>query len=394
VGSNPTSGLAKPVGMKELEEKIKELEKESQNLKQGFQLEKKKKELIDLGKESAKPDFWDNQEKARKTTRRISELEEEITVLEEITRRVRDIKDMIKIIAEGSEDFKSLEIEYQGLKKKIEKEKRKIFLSGKYDRSGAIITISSGAGGRDAEDWTAMLLRMYQKYCQTQSFETKIISQNFGEGGGPEGRIGIKEVSLEVIGLYAYGFLKNEYGIHRLVRISPFSSQSLRHTSFAKVTVLPVLAQSDFSEVRIKPEDLRIETFRASGPGGQYVNKRDSAVRVIHLPTGLRASSQSERLQGLNKEKAIQVLGSKLVQMKEEEQKKEIENIKNKRESKLTGQKDKNLSASWGSQRRSYILHPYRLCKDSQTGLETSQVESVLDGDIDDFIEEEIKKFS
>ncbi len=394
MGSNPTSGLAEHILMKELEEKIKKLKKESQDLKQGFSLKEKEATLARLEKESAIPDFWEDQERAKKISQDISALQGEIETLKGIAQRVKDLEEMVTLVPEESQEAKTLEGECQALKRKIDKEKKKIFLSERYDRLDAIITIYAGAGGRDAEDWAAMLLRMYQKYCQAQGFKTKIIAQRFGEGGGPEGRIGIKEVSLEIMGSYAYGFLKNEYGTHRLVRISPFSSQSLRHTSFAKVTVLPVLSQSDISAIKIKPEDLNIETFRASGPGGQYVNKRDSAVRIVHIPTGLKASSQSERLQGLNKEKAMQVIAGKLAQLKEQQQQKEIEKIKDKKEKELTGGSGKNLEASWGSQRRSYILHPYKLCKDNQTDLETSQVESVLDGNIDDFIEEEIKRFS
>ena len=185
---------------------------------------------------------------------------------------------------------------------------------------------------------------------------------------------------MEIKGDYAYGFLKNEQGIHRLVRISPFSGQALRHTSFAKVEVLPEIPKTDISKIKIRPEDLKIETFRASGPGGQYVNKRESAVRIIHLPTGLKASSQKERLQGLNKEKAMQVLAAKLFRFLQKEKEEKIQKVKGKK-----------VSAAWGNQRRSYILHPYKLCKDLQTGLETSDVEAVLDGDLGQFIEAEIR---
>jgi len=223
-------------------------------------------------------------------------------------------------------------------------------------------------------------LRMYQRYCQQKSFQTKIIHQSFGEGGGPEGRIGTKSVTLEIKGNYAYGFLKKETGVHRLVRQSPFSAKKLRHTSFALVEVLPEIGRESKEEIEIKAEEIKLDTFRASGPGGQYVNRRESAVRLTHLPTGIVVSCQSERLQGLNKEKAMEILYSKLYQLKEAERQKEIKEVKGKA-----------VSASWGNQIRSYVLHPYKMVKDLRIGVETSDVEGVLDGDIEQFVEAEIK---
>jgi len=240
--------------------------------------------------------------------------------------------------------------------------------------------IFSGAGGIDAQDWATMLLRMFKRYCERKAFQVKVIHQSFGEGGGPEGRIGTKSATLEIKGSYAYGFLKNESGVHRLVRQSPFSAKKLRHTSFVLVEVLPEVGKKEQEEIKIKPEDLKLDTFRSSGPGGQYVNKRESAVRITHLPTGTIVSSQSERLQGLNKDKAMKVLYAKLYQLKEAERKKELKEIKGK-----------TVSASWGNQIRSYVLHPYKLVKDLRTGVETSDVEEVLDGDLDKFIEKEIR---
>ncbi len=240
--------------------------------------------------------------------------------------------------------------------------------------------IFSGAGGIDAQDWATILIRMFERYCERKGFQTKIIHQSFGEGGGPEGRIGTKSATLEIKGNYAYGFLKKETGVHRLVRQSPFSAKKLRHTSFALVEVLPEIGKKEQEEIKIKDEDLRLDTFRASGPGGQYVNKRESAVRITHIPTEITVSSQSERLQGLNKDKAMKVLYAKLYQLKETERQKELKEIKGKA-----------VSASWGNQIRSYVLHPYKLVKDLRTGVETSDVEEVLDGNLDQFIEAEIK---
>ncbi len=225
-----------------------------------------------------------------------------------------------------------------------------------------------------------MLLRMYERYAAAKGFRTKILHQSFGEGGGPEGRIGTKSVTLEIKGNYAFGFLKNESGVHRLVRLSPFSAKALRHTSFALVEVLPEIPKSEEKEIKIKPEELKIDYYRASGPGGQYVNKRETAVRITHLPTGITVASQSERLQGLNREKAMKILIAKLHQLKIEEEKKKLKEIKGK-----------TISASWGNQIRSYVLHPYKLVKDLRTNVETSDVEGVLHGNLDQFIEAEIK---
>jgi len=224
-----------------------------------------------------------------------------------------------------------------------------------------------------------MLLRMYEKYCTSKGFKTNILHQAFGQGGGPEGRIGIKSVTMEIAGNYAYGFLRRESGVHRLVRISPFNAQKLRQTSFALVNILPELKGDDV-ELEIKPEDLRIDTYKASGPGGQYVNKTESAVRITHIPTGLVVASQTERLQGKNKANAMKILLAKLYQLKEETHAKKIKEIKGDL-----------VSASWGNQIRSYVLHPYKMVKDLRTQYETSDTEGVLNGKLDDFIEAELK---
>lgn len=284
---------------------------------------------------------------------------------------------MIKELGEFQQEVSEFEaIKTEEDLRKIE---QRVFLSGKYDQGNAILSIYSGAGGQDAQDWTTILLRMYERYSAFKGFKTKILHQSFGEGGGPEGRIGTTQVTLEIKGKYAYGLLKKEAGVHRLVRISPFSPQKLRHTSFALVEVLPEI-KTETSAIKIRPEDLKIEFYRASGPGGQYVNKRETSVRITHLPTGIVVSCQSERLQGQNRKKAEEMLLSKLHQLKEEKKKEEISKIKGKR-----------ISIEWGNQIRSYFLHPYKLVKDLRTGLETSDVEEVLDGNLDNFIEAEIK---
>lgn len=271
-----------------------------------------------------------------------------------------------------------LEKEIEKFERKIKKEEFQNFLSGKYDRGPAILSVYAGTGGQDAQDWATMLLRMYERYCALKSFQSKILHQSFGQAGGPEGRIGTKSVDVEIKGPYAYGLLKKETGVHRLVRISPFSAKQLRHTSFASVEVLPEIEKED--EIEIKPDDLKIDFCRASGPGGQYVNKRETSVRITHLPTGLVVVCQSERLQGDNRKKAMQVLLSKIYQLDQETKKKELSEIKGKK-----------ISASWGNQIRSYVWHPYKLVKDLRTGIKTSDVEGILGGNLDQFIEAEIK---
>ena len=265
------------------------------------------------------------------------------------------------------------------LEKEISKLEFKTFLSGKYDKNNVILEIFSGAGGQDSQDWATMLLRMYERYCNSKGWKTTIMHQAFGQGGGPEGRIGTKSVTMEINGSHAYGYLKKEAGVHRLVRISPFNAQKLRQTSFALVNVLPELNQGEI-EIEIKPDDLSVETFRASGPGGQYVNKTESAIRITHVPTGISVASQTERSQGKNRENAMKILYSKLYQLKEEQHAKELKDVKGEVK-----------AVEFGSQIRNYVLHPYKMVKDLRTQYETSDTEGVLNGELDKFIEAELK---
>lgn len=299
--------------------------------------------------------------------------------MEGLGKEIEDIRSLSEITKEDDAGFSELGKQSEYIAKRVEQEERRTFLSGSYDRNNALVTITAGAGGQDAQDWATMLLRMYERFCQRKGWRTSVFHQSFGDPGG-EGRIGTKQVSFEVKGFHAYGFLKRESGVHRLVRISPFSAQSLRHTSFASVEVLPELQEEERKQVHVKPEELQIDTFRSSGPGGQNVNKRETAVRITHIPSGIAVSSQTTRTQAENKAKAMDMLAAKLFLLKEKEREKEMQKLKG----------DKR-PIEWGSQIRSYVLHPYQMVKDHRTDTETSDIQGVLDGDLDAFIEASLK---
>lgn len=270
------------------------------------------------------------------------------------------------------EDMRELEAEYAAAEQAIGEWEFKTLLGGPYDAKAALLTVRSGAGGADAQDWAEMLLRMYLRYAEKQGWKARMLDESRG------GEAGIKSATAEIIGAYAYGYLHGEAGIHRLVRLSPFNANSLRQTSFASVEVMPVVDDTEIEPIR--PDELRIDTYRSSGAGGQSVNTTDSAVRITHIPTGIVATCQNERSQLQNKEEAMRILRSKIAQKRIEEQEEE--------ERKLRGERK---SAEWGNQIRSYVLHPYTLVKDHRTGAETSDTEKVLDGDLQLFIESELR---
>lgn len=288
-----------------------------------------------------------------------------ITTLEDNT----DLIDLVEM-SENPEaaTLNQIETDLKKIKKDVSSMKLKTQLDGEYDKNNAFMSINAGAGGLEATDWAEMLLRMYTRYFDHNGFKYELTDLNNEEAGG------IKSATLKVSGAYAYGYLKGEKGVHRLVRISPFDSGARRHTSFVSVDIFPELP--DNTVVEIDPNDLRIDTYRASGAGGQHVNKTDSAVRITHIPTGVVASSQAERSQLLNRDTAMKLLLSKLIQIKEEEQREKISDIQGK-----------YTQIAWGSQIRSYVFHPYTLVKDHRTNYEVGNIEAVMDGDIEGFID-------
>lgn len=326
-----------------------------------------------IEKEMQRPNFWAAQKRAAERSQELSALKRESERFEKLMIETVTLKELLEI---GGEDAKLAE-EIGTLEKKIKEVETEFYFSGKYDKGNAVLSIYSGAGGKDAEDWAALLLRMYRRFAERRGWKVKTIHEHWGEYQGPGGW-GIKNVTILIVGPYAYGYLKKESGVHRLVRISPFSSQSLRHTSFALVDIMPQFVAPE--EVSINSEDLKIDFFRSSGPGGQNVNKRETAVRITHLPTGIQAASQVERSQERNRETALELLRSRLYQLELQRQEKERQGIRQEK-----------VAIEWGSQIRSYVLHPYQMVKDHRTGVETSNIEVVLEGGLEEFIEAEIR---
>lgn len=340
-------------------------------------MDKKKKRLNEIENEISRPEFWDDKENSQKLIEQMKPIKKEIEIFDEIKKDLDEIVEISGLLDSDDEELrKDIEKKFDKLKKRYSELEFKKLFSGKYDSYNVIMSIHSGAGGTDAEDFAEMLLRMYLKYFEKNGFKAEIIETRRAEEAG------IKRAVIEVSGNHAYGYLKSEKGVHRLVRLSPFNANSLRETSFALVEVLPDIGVEDEQSIDIDHEDLKIDVFRSSGPGGQGVNTTDSAVRITHLPTNIVVTCQAERSQMQNKEKAMKILRAKLWEQKEKEKKSE--------EKKLKGAP---VAIEWGSQIRSYVLHPYKMVKDHRTKVEVSNVESVLDGDIDKFIEEYLKKF-
>lgn len=321
-------------------------------------------------------DFWNDKDKDKADERiaRLSLLKSDISDFDIISQKLSDLRELIELLKSSYDKDLTSEVETNiiNLKKEIEKIEITAMLSGKYDASNCILEIHSGAGGTEACDWAMMLYRMYSRWCERKKYKLEILDQQFGE------ETGIKSISILVKGKNAYGYLKNEKGIHRLVRLSPFDSNNRRHTSFASVDVIPEIDNTNL-KIQINEKDLKIDVYRSSGAGGQHVNTTDSAVRITHLPTKIVVTCQSQRSQIQNKERALEMLKSKLLILQEEKNSKDINDLKGEQ---------KNIE--FGSQIRSYVMHPYSMVKDHRTNIETSNVSKVLDGEIDEFIESNI----
>lgn len=326
-----------------------------------------------LEQEASAPDLWDDPAKAQVVTSRLSSLQSELRKVEALSARLADLPVMFEL-AESEDDADAeaeATAELESLRSDISALEVRTLLSGEYDQRDALVSIRSGAGGVDAADWAEMLLRMYTRYCENKGWSVEVFDTSYAEEAG------IKSATFKVSAPYAYGTLSVEQGTHRLVRISPFDNQGRRQTSFAEVEVIPVVEQTESMD--IPDDELRVDVYRSSGPGGQGVNTTDSAVRLTHLPTGIVVSCQNERSQLQNKATAMAVLQAKLLELRRKEEQAKIDALKG------------DSAGSWGNQMRSYVLHPYQMVKDLRTETETGNVSAVLDGDLDEFIESGIR---
>ena len=329
----------------------------------------KEAELVELREEASAPDLWDDQDRARKVTSRLARHEQTIKLVEDLESSISDVEVLLELaVDEGDKaSLREVEGELERLSSELAVLERESLFFGEYDDNPVIVSINAGAGGVEAQDWAEMLLRMYVRYLERSNFGFSVDEVSEGEEAG------IKSATITVKGDYAYGTFESERGTHRLVRISPFDSQARRHTSFAGVDVIP---EVDVAEIEIDPEDLRIDTYRSSGAGGQHVNKTDSAVRITHIPTSIVVSCQAERSQMQNKARAMQLLAARLAERARQEQAETVAAIRGEQ-----------TEAGWGRQIRSYVMQPYQMVKDLRTDFEVGNIQGVLDGDIDGFID-------
>jgi peptide chain release factor 2 len=331
-------------------------------------------QIGELTKLTSESHFWSRSD-AQEITRNLARLQERMDMLKQYEKEIEELETIAELLS--LEDDRGLEKEFQerseALREDLEKRRITLLLDEEYDESDAILNVHAGAGGLDSQDWAEMLYRMYLRWAERQDFKVQVLEVSQGEEAG------IKSATVLIKGEYAYGLLKCERGVHRLVRISPFDTAKRRHTSFASVSVSPDLPKD--VEVEIDPEDLRIDTFRSGGAGGQYVNMTDSAVRITHIPTGIVVSCQNERSQHMNREVAMQILRGRLYERMLQERQERLENIQGEKK-----------EIGWGSQIRSYVFHPYTLVKDHRTNVEKGNVQAVIDGDIEEFIFAELRR--
>ncbi len=342
-----------------------------------FDVANKDAKIKDLQNQTTEPKFWDDQIAAQKTLQEIKTLEGWVKLWSNVNNKAKSLEEFIQL-AQMEEDesfYDDINNEIKSLDEAVEDAEFRNMLSGKEDANNCILTIHSGAGGTEAQDWAEMLMRMYLRWGEQNNFKMTIVDMLEGDGAG------IKSVTIEVEGEFAYGYMKAENGVHRLVRISPFDSNKRRHTSFASVFVIPEI--DDTIEIEINPADLRVDTYRSGGKGGQNVNKVETAVRITHIPTNTVAACQSERSQLQNRTNAMKLLKSKLYQIEKEKQEAELDEVEKSK-----------MKIEWGSQIRSYVFHPYNMVKDHRTDVETSDTQGVMDGDINKFIKAFLLKFS
>ncbi len=357
--------------MKELKEKLIDIKNRIAEAINVLGLDKKEIELDFLEEGSLKSNFWDDTENAQDITKKINNIKQIVAPWRKMEKEATELIELLENTEKEDEIFLEIENKSKELEKELKEHETETYYSGKYDQENAILSIYSGAGGVDAQDWSEMLLTMYLKYTEKHNLTATIIHST------PGAEAGIKGATIEISGAFAYGQLKSERGVHRLVRISPYDSDKARHTSFSLVEVIPEIEKTDIS---IPESDLKIDTYRASGHGGQSVNTTDSAVRITHIPTGTVVTCQNERSQIQNRAKAMKVLKSRLQILTDSEREKELKIIKGE-----------NMTAEWGSQIRSYVIHPYQMVKDHRNNTETSDTSGVLDGNLDIFIEAYLK---